>query len=148
MSAAGAPAPWVVCKYGGTSVATAATWASIAARVRALLPARRVWRVGSAVSGVTNLLLASLDEAVRGGAGAAARPSLRALAAKHEALAAALGLTADDFAPAAALRDVFGALGIDPVPTVRGKVLAYLHEHRPAHYAALGASGLLAAKLG
>jgi hypothetical protein len=51
-------------------------------------------------------------------------------------------------APAAALRDVFGALGIDPVPTVRGKVLAYLHEHRPAHYAALGASGLLAAKLG
>ena len=63
--------------------------------------------------------------------------------AQHGVLAAGGGL-----APAAALRDVFGALGIDPVPTVRGKVLAYLHEHRPAHYAALGASGLLAAKLG
>ena len=51
-------------------------------------------------------------------------------------------------APAAALHDIFGSLGIDPAPTVRGKVLAYLHQHRPAHYAALGASGLLAAKLG
>ncbi|KOO22128.1 thiamine triphosphatase [Chrysochromulina tobinii] len=33
-------------------------------------------------------------------------------------------------------------------PYAIGEVLAYLHEHRPAHYAALGASGLLAAKLG
>ena len=30
--------PWVVLKYGGTSVASARAWASITDRVRALLP--------------------------------------------------------------------------------------------------------------
>ncbi len=49
--------------------------------------------------------------------------------------------------PSAALADAFGQLGIDTAP-VRGKLLELLVRHRPEHYEALRASGLLAAKLG
>ena len=44
--------PWVVIKYGGTSVATVETWNQILARVRLLLPTNRVWVVVSALSKV------------------------------------------------------------------------------------------------
>lgn len=104
MSAVPAALPWCVLKYGGTSVATARTWAQIVARVRVLQPTHRVWLVVSAVSRVTNLLLAAIAEAVSPTAVGAARfTSFAAVAAIHEELAAALGLPAADFAPAAEL---------------------------------------------
>jgi aspartokinase len=42
--------PWVVLKFGGTSVATVKTWESIINRTRELLPTNRVWIVVSALS--------------------------------------------------------------------------------------------------
>ena len=46
-----------------------------------------------------------------------------------------------------AMRDIFDQLGVSH-QAVRGKVLEYLHRHKPHHYAALGESGLLTSKLG
>ena len=42
--------PWIVLKFGGTSVATPEKWALIARRTRELRPAHRIWIVASAVS--------------------------------------------------------------------------------------------------
>ena len=58
--------PWVVLKFGGTSVATAKNWACISDRVQELLPRYRVWLVHSALSQVTNLLERSIDAAIAG----------------------------------------------------------------------------------
>jgi diaminopimelate decarboxylase/aspartate kinase len=92
--------PWAVCKYGGTSVATSATWAQIVARVRVLLPTHRVWLVVSAVSKVTNLLLSCIAEAVSPSASGDARfASFSAVVKIHEELAASLGGTAADVIP-------------------------------------------------
>lgn len=44
--------PWVVLKYGGTSVANVRNWGEIVKRVQLLLPTNRVWLVVSALSGV------------------------------------------------------------------------------------------------
>ena len=91
--------PFAVLKYGGTSVASAATWAQIVARVRVLLPTHRVWLVVSAVSKVTNLLLNALGEAVAPALSGEARfASLRAVSAIHEALAASLHLSPAEYA--------------------------------------------------
>ncbi|MCB9692745.1 MAG: bifunctional aspartate kinase/diaminopimelate decarboxylase [Alphaproteobacteria bacterium] len=78
---------WVVVKYGGTSVATAASWASIAARVREL-EGHRVWITASALSGVSNQLEAALDAAVAG----APSTAVQDLTARHHALAAEVGI--------------------------------------------------------
>ena len=51
-STSSAAKPWVVVKYGGTSVATVETWGQILARVKLLLPTNRVWIVVSALSKV------------------------------------------------------------------------------------------------
>jgi aspartokinase len=45
--------PWVVLKYGGTSVANVKNWGAIVKRVKELLPTNRVWLVVSALSGVS-----------------------------------------------------------------------------------------------
>ncbi len=58
--------PWVVLKYGGTSVARAENWGRIAARVRERLPAHRVCVVASALSGVSNALERAVSEALQG----------------------------------------------------------------------------------
>ena len=47
-----APKPWVVVKYGGTSVSSLRTWETILARVETVLPSNRVWIVVSALSKV------------------------------------------------------------------------------------------------
>jgi aspartokinase len=60
----GGGGPWVVLKYGGTSVATAVNWGTIVARVKALLPTNRVWVVVSALSQV-----GQRDEGEGGGGG-------------------------------------------------------------------------------
>lgn len=80
--------PWLVMKFGGTSVASLARWRQIDALVAERLREHRVIVVASAVAGVTNLLEAALHEAPADG-GARALGELRA---RHEALADELGL--------------------------------------------------------
>ena len=126
--------PWVCLKYGGTSVATEATWRSIVRRVTEVLPANRVWLVVSAVSGVTNALLRSLDEALA--PHATGSPELRYAAynwivAAHASLARDMALTADDYVPVAALLDEYKRLldGIvltqEVSPKLRARVAAF-----------------------
>lgn len=86
--------PWVVLKFGGTSVASAARWATILARTRELLPEHRVWIVVSAVSQVSNRLEAALDAALDGDPDDA----LAWLVDRHAELVADLGLADDDLA--------------------------------------------------
>lgn len=82
--------PWIVLKYGGTSVATAERWERIAARVRTLADTHRVWIVVSALAGVTSALERAIREAQ---AGEPAR-ELEAVRSRHEELARAIGLDA------------------------------------------------------
>ena len=63
--------PWIVLKFGGTSVASAESWSTVAKRARDLLPEQRVWIVASAVAGVTDLLETAIDDALGGRAGEA-----------------------------------------------------------------------------
>jgi len=86
-------APWIVMKFGGTSVSSRARWDTIGKLVaQRKSEGFRVLVVVSALSGVTNAL-ATLGEA---GADAAARlATARALEARHRELAASLGLDAD-----------------------------------------------------
>jgi diaminopimelate decarboxylase/aspartate kinase len=82
-------APWVVVKFGGTSVSTRARWETIrriAARHRAR--GRRVLIVVSALSGITDLLKA-IAEARNDDA--CARSSRETIVARHAAMLAELG---------------------------------------------------------
>ncbi|MES2642771.1 MAG: bifunctional aspartate kinase/diaminopimelate decarboxylase [Myxococcota bacterium] len=89
MSALPLPARWVVLKFGGTSVATAARWATIAAVARArLAEGLRPLVVCSAVTGVTDLLGKALAAALDG----AHDPILDRIDTLHGALAADLGV--------------------------------------------------------
>jgi diaminopimelate decarboxylase/aspartate kinase len=85
-------APWVVAKFGGTSVATPERWRQVARIVASHRAAgSRVLLVCSAVAGVTNrlaALLATLDD------GDDPAAELAALTATHRDLAADLGLAA------------------------------------------------------
>ena len=80
---------WVVMKIGGTSVASAACWGTIARQARRHLDlGRQVLVVVSALSGVTNLLSRLAD-----GVPEADRVAIRnELADKHQNLHAALGI--------------------------------------------------------
>ncbi len=80
---------WVVMKFGGSSVATAENWATIAALVeRRLNAGLRPVIVHSALAGVSNALVAVLDAAVTGDPG----DILREIREQHYELAAALDL--------------------------------------------------------
>ncbi|HVH83618.1 MAG TPA: hypothetical protein VM713_04790, partial [Steroidobacteraceae bacterium] len=83
------PSAWIVLKFGGTSVATLANWTNIAgvASERATSGAR-VLIVHSAVSGVTDRLERLLDAA----RGDAYEAELKAIAERHQRLAADLGV--------------------------------------------------------
>jgi diaminopimelate decarboxylase/aspartate kinase len=96
-----APLPWIVLKFGGTSVATAANWRRIADRIRQLLPTHRVWVVASALSQVSNRLEAAIEEAL------ADEPleSFVWVRDAHESLAADIGITTADYDPIGALLD-------------------------------------------
>ena len=84
-----AGSPWVVMKFGGTSVSTAESWETIAALARARLAAGlRPVIVHSALRGVSDALEATLDQAVSGDPG----DRLAQLRTQHYELAAALGL--------------------------------------------------------
>jgi diaminopimelate decarboxylase/aspartate kinase len=80
--------PWVVLKYGGTSVARAENWGHIADRVRSLLPTHRVCVVASALAGVSN----ALERAVAGSLAGESTESLRVIRELHRRLADELGL--------------------------------------------------------
>src|SRR5687768_13483167 len=93
MPSASPTQPWIVLKFGGTSVSKRGRWDTIgklAARRRA--EGARVLLVVSAVSGVTNALQALID----GHADAAATlAAAQALERKHREFAAELGVDAD-----------------------------------------------------
>ena len=98
--------PWIVLKYGGTSVATAERWAAIATRARELLPTHRVWIVASALSQVSNRLEAAMDEALHD-----SEPvSLAWIADRHQGLGATLGLDTADMKPCHDLVEDLGTL--------------------------------------
>lgn len=82
--------PWVVLKFGGTSVSCRSRWDTIGrlATTRQTEDGARVLVVVSALSGVTNEL-----QAIAGGDDIAGR--LDALVARHRAFCAELGLDAD-----------------------------------------------------
>ncbi len=86
-------APWVVLKFGGTSVSTAANWHRIAqiARERSA-NGTRVLIVHSALTGITDRLERLLDGALRG----AHPPLLDEIEGRHRALAAELAIDANE----------------------------------------------------
>src|SRR5258708_11826400 len=82
---------WVVLKFGGTSVATAERWATIAARVeRRLAEGRRPLVVCSALSGISSALEEMLGLAAAG----RHESALAAIRERHLRLGGALGLPA------------------------------------------------------
>jgi diaminopimelate decarboxylase/aspartate kinase len=84
-----AQSPWVVMKFGGTSVSTAQNWATIAALVRNRLDdGLRPVIVHSALEGVSNGLDALLEHAVAGEADSI----LEDIRLQHHELAEELGL--------------------------------------------------------
>jgi diaminopimelate decarboxylase/aspartate kinase len=84
--------PYVVLKFGGTSVSTAARWATIAAEAQARVEdGLRPLVVCSAISGVSNLLEQLVKEAPQGHHDA----TMRSIVGKHRALAAELGVPMD-----------------------------------------------------
>ncbi|MBI2570273.1 MAG: bifunctional aspartate kinase/diaminopimelate decarboxylase [Candidatus Schekmanbacteria bacterium] len=128
--------PWIVLKFGGTSVSSRARWDTIAAESRQrLAKGLRPLIVCSALSGVSNTLEKLLDVAVRDAGHA---PIIDQLIAQHRALAADLALSFDDLLgePFAELSRL--ALGI-----------SMLKEVSPRLHAQVMASGeLLATRLG
>lgn len=84
---------WVVLKFGGTSVSTAARWRSICEQIEANLRseiAPSVWVTISALTQVTNKLTAALEAASR--ADASHVPIVEAVVRQHFALAFDVGL--------------------------------------------------------
>ena len=116
---------WVVLKFGGTSVATAERWATIAGQVaRRLAEGRRPLVVCSALAGVSNRLEAMLGLAVAGRHEAA----LAEIRERHLALGAALGLAAGDLLRAELEELARLALGAallgDAGPPLKARVMA------------------------
>lgn len=84
-----ATSEWVVMKFGGTSVSTAANWKTIADRVRHRLDEGfRIVVVHSALKGVSNALEEILQSAIAG----ETSERFEALKQQHYALAESLGL--------------------------------------------------------
>lgn len=84
-----AESPWLVMKFGGTSVSTAENWQTIAGLVRARLDeGLRPVIVHSALCGVSNALEATLAQAVSGDPG----DGLSRIRNQHYELASALGI--------------------------------------------------------
>ena len=84
-----AESPWVVMKFGGSSVSTADNWATIARLVRNRLDAGiKPFVVHSALEGVSSALAALLESAATGDIG----DGLAAIRQRHYELAGDLGL--------------------------------------------------------
>jgi diaminopimelate decarboxylase/aspartate kinase len=88
-----AESPWVVMKFGGSSVSTADNWATIAKLVRNRLDSGlKPFIVHSALEGVSSALAALLEAAISGDIG----DGLAAIRQRHYELANDLGLDAED----------------------------------------------------
>ena len=83
--------PWIVLKFGGTSVARAELWDPIADRTRELAGRYRVWIVISALDGISDDLAQATRDAAAGNRSSAPRRIRR----RHEELADALDLAAE-----------------------------------------------------
>lgn len=104
--------PWVVAKFGGTSVARAERWEHIRQITGAHLAAhRRVLVVCSAAAGVTNLL-ESIASAIDGGTEPG--PLVAELRRVHQDLAASLGVA--DAVVSAALADAEAVIARSAAP--------------------------------
>ena len=118
--------PWVVLKFGGTSVSTAENWAIIARLLRErLAEGVRPVVVHSALVGVSNALIALLDTAVARGD---TDEKLAKIRAQHDALAKDLGIDPAllDERFAALAQVVAGAKLVGEVsPRVHARVLAH-----------------------
>lgn len=83
------PSPWVVLKFGGTSVANRARWQTISTQAAArVADGLRPVLVCSAVSGTSDLLSGLPDHALAG----THRPVVAELRTRHQALAQELGI--------------------------------------------------------
>ncbi len=120
--------PFIVLKFGGTSVATAERWRQVARRINDLLPTHRVWVVVSALSQVSNQLEEAINQALRGDD---ELHGLRWIEQRHRELADELGLVDAATAP---VRDLLGDLdrllsGIrltkEASPRLRARVLSF-----------------------
>jgi bifunctional diaminopimelate decarboxylase / aspartate kinase len=124
------PADWVVLKFGGSSVATAAGWRTIATAARASLGGGlRPLVVCSALSGVSDTLEGLLADAAEGQQDPNwARSAVDALRRRHAELADDLGVDARDRLALhfdALERDLFGAaLLAEASPRLRARVMA------------------------
>src|SRR5258705_4807136 len=113
--------PWVVLKFGGTSVSSAANWRNVAAIVRARLDeGARPFVVHSALSGVTDRLEALLAAALEGDA----PDGLAEIERVHVRLARELGIALPE-----AVSRILGDLrattaGLDRVREVTDRVRA------------------------
>ena len=87
--------PWRVLKFGGTSVATAESWAQIAEQVRLLEGTARVWIVASALSQVSNRLEQAVSESLQGHS----MNSFVWIRDTHDDLARAIGLSEAECLP-------------------------------------------------
>lgn len=118
--------PWVVLKFGGTSVSSRARWTTIARVItERKRQGYRPFVVCSAVSGITDALEDLIDKALTG----AHEPALDAIKQRHRALGEELDVDA-----AAILTDAFQELdrlaqGIALIgevsPRLRARVMAY-----------------------
>jgi len=119
--------PWVVLKFGGTSVSTPERWETIAKVVRShLSEGRRPLLVCSALSQVSNRLEALLGEAA---AGAETSPMLDALWHTHAHLAGAMGVDAEALIGArfAELSRLIRGVSLtrEVTPRLRAQVMAF-----------------------
>ena len=80
--------PWVVLKFGGTSVASAENWQRIAGRIKGLANQARVWVVASALSQVSN----RLEQAIVGALLGKSMDSFVWILDAHEALSTEPGI--------------------------------------------------------
>ena len=127
--------PWVVCKFGGTSVSTRDRWNTIAEVVHTHRnEGRHPFLVCSALEGISDQLEALLREAAHGAPGA----TLDTIRERHRTLAHNLGVDAD-----AALADGFARL------EQLTEAAAAADTPSPRQRAAIMASGeLLSTRLG
>ena len=138
------PSPWIVLKFGGTSVSSLPNWTNIAnVAAERLADGARVLIVHSAVAGVTDRLERLLDAAK----GKAQEEELRAIEERHRRLATELGVTPGEELERylAELREI--AAGVSLVGEVSDRTRARVLASGELMATALGARFLAARRL-
>lgn len=120
---------WIVLKFGGTSVSSAQSWATIASVLRERLEAGgRPFLVHSALSGVTN----RLEDVAAKALAREHEPVLAEIDERHDALAAEMGLAPDETTALLApyrkeLRELVEGVALvgELTPRTRARLLAF-----------------------